>query len=238
MDKKKKRNLIFVGVLLAFIIFGFMAFFKLHRWENIYGLNEYFPEKYVDQKQVKTPVSAANLSATQRKEFENFLNNFLKSLYTRAQSYKRLRGILPELVSPSSLRDPSYASENLRQMNEIIPRLNTSMAEVLQVFENNDASFRGWLGGISEPMRTNLLKRWIGMKKEQSELFIQYFALDRDAIKLYRQLLGLYAAQQNKLVIDENAGTITINDAQAQAQASELASRLSDIQSRQNDLFN
>ena len=163
-NSQRKRNIIFIITLSSFIAIGSWAFVKLHRFENVFGMNTYVSSNHVGKSArgdaPVAPPTSQGLTAQQRQHFTGLLNGLLTNVSSATNDYKARRTVLNDLVQPTNLRQASFIDENALQMRALIPELKNSSNTVLKLFEKGDVDFITWTRTLPTDKRAFALEKW------------------------------------------------------------------------------
>lgn len=239
--KERKRNIIFIVILVSFIGLGSYAFTKLHRFENIFGQNTYVSGNHVGKSargdRAAPQASNQGLSDKQRQEFSSILNGLLGNVSTQMVDYKKRRRVFADLTKPIHLRQPDYIIENAQQMKVLLPQLKQSSNDILALFEQGDRDFIAWAQSLPASQRDFAVQRWKKMSGEQLGLFIDFFTLDHRIIDLHVQLMRLYVENRDTMDVDVINNQITFQNAAPREDQTVIFGQIQTLESRQDALF-
>lgn len=161
------------------------------------------------------------------KEFETFLNRFLKELAKETTQYKKDRRILKEAIDPYNLAGTDNAELSYRGFrDEIAPMLRKKGAYVLDIFGRSERVVEGLLADKSETVKEKLLAEWKALEKEHMHALLDYFEKEDQLIQAHEELLKFYFIHSKLYKVDMDAGKIVFSNEKYQAREQALLEKI------------
>lgn len=160
------------------------------------------------------------------KQFETVLNEFLKTMDEKTQSYREQRKILAELVKAENLTEPSYIEENHAMFMKLAPSLRAQMDDIMHVFETTEAKISELLQGQSDLNAQPILQKWQELKQKQAGMYIDFFAIEDQMLLSYEDLMNLYFQNRNDIIISSLTGQMGFKNPEDRDKARALLERL------------
>lgn len=170
-------------------------------------------ENPVEKVQASLP-DQANASPEEifAKEFETFLNNFLKELSKEIRQYKKDRRILKEAVDPFNLIGTQNAEQSYRVFKEeIAPLLKKKSERVMGVFERANTVVKALLTDKPEDTQSVLMAEWEALEKVHMSKLLDFFENEDRLINAHEELLKFYFIHSKLYTVDMDSGEIIFN---------------------------
>ncbi len=148
------------------------------------------------------------------KQFENFLNEFLRNVNEQVKDYKTQRKVLAETIKPLNLRSPAYVEENYMLMQRTAPELRQKMEALMQTFSQAGNRVEALIASQPPEARDAILKEWQQMEKKRVGAYISFFLIEEDLIKVYEQLMGFYYQTSPVFKVDVENDRIVFDNAE------------------------
>ncbi|GJL84979.1 MAG: hypothetical protein DHS20C02_07540 [Micavibrio sp.] len=146
------------------------------------------------------------------KQFENFLNDFLRGVNTQIKDYKKQRKILAEAIRPVNLRSPTYVEENYTLVQQTAPELRSKMEVLMQTFSRAKEDIESLLSSQPPETRNAILKEWQKMEEKQVSAYISFFMIEEDLIVTHEQLMSFYDQTSATFSVDVSSGEIVFEN--------------------------
>jgi class 3 adenylate cyclase len=217
----KSWNIFILIALLAMLAIG-GGFLQLNNLKHQ-------AEQRVAEKQ------AAEQRQANLQSIEDFLNGFLKEVNDGAREYKQRRVILTNLAEPQNMTSPEYITENASLAESTLMALQLQMDKIMGAFKTADEKFEGLVTVLKEDDQPAVRKKWEDERKEQTDLFMGYFASEQNVLKAYGDLLRFYAEKKDVLKITDDA--ITFEAPEDQTKHDALKAALKQAQEQQAEFL-
>ncbi len=167
------------------------------------------------------------------KQFEDALNNFLRSVHAQARDYKKQRKVLNELVRPENLRSTAYVEENYLLVHEIVPDLRGKMNALMGSFAETEKEIHSLLEGTSPEFRQTVLRSWKNLKDKQASQFIVFFMKEEETLPLYETLMAFYYEHRSEYSFNQDENEILFQTPENQLKARVLRDAIADQRKKQ-----
>lgn len=170
------------------------------------------------------------------RQFEEFLNKFLKNIHDGMVSYKKERKMLIELVGPANLREPVYVEENYKLAQQLMPSLRQKMADVIGIFEVAQGEVEALLLGQPEAVRARIVQEWEELKRVQGQAYMDFFTTENDLLTAYQSLMDFYYEKRAVFKANPDARKVIFENAGDADEEKRLKQRIDDIYAQQEAL--
>lgn len=173
---------------------------------------------------VKTPEEVpATPEAKFAKDFEKFLNEFLKDLGSETNVYKKDRRILKEVISPYNVEGTENAEKSYKAFKEdIAPTLRRKGQKIIDIFQNSENAVVALLAEQPEDVRSTLMSTWQEMKKKQLNGVIDFLANEERLIGAHERLLKFYFVHSKLYSVDPEKGEIVFKNPKYEQEEQEI----------------
>lgn len=190
-------------LLLCFVITGGCAAIYL-------GYINIRKAAIVEQKEQeqKKAIEIAKKTKNKRKKeiqtlFDTYLNEFQNDLLEKAQSYKKTRRLLRNIIRPINFETTDFAKENYDLFKEsLVPSLRKKSADIIFVFEDYSEKIEKDLAGDKNEIKQLFLDKWKNMTKEQLDNYVDFFSREEEMIMAFDDLITFYYTHSKRYEID------------------------------------
>lgn len=157
------------------------------------------------------------------KEFEAFLNNFLKDLAKETAQYKKDRRILKEAIDPYNLIGTENAEQSYRVFRtEIGPMLRKKGEKLIGLFAKSEKVVQGLLADQSPAAKDKLFSAWKDLEKQHMNGLLDFFENEDRLIAAHEELLKFYFVHSKLYTVDMDTGAIVFSNEKYTAREAEL----------------
>lgn len=168
------------------------------------------------------------------KDFEAFLNAFLKDLVLETKKYKKDRRILKEAINPYNLVDTENAEMSYKVFrSEIAPMLRKKSERILSIFERSRKNVEKILEGTSEKTRDSLMKVWESLEKEHIENLTEFFEKEDKIITAYESLLKFYVVHSKLYSVNMETGALVFQNEKHRVREQVLLDKIKKLEKQQ-----
>lgn len=157
------------------------------------------------------------------KEFETFLNNFLKELVKETAQYKKDRRILKEAIDPFNLIGTENAEQSYRVFRtEIGPMLRKKGEKLIGLFAKSEKVVQGLLADQPPAAKEKLFSAWKDLEKQHMNGLLDFFENEDKLIAAHEELLKFYFVHSKLYTVDMDTGAIVFSNEKYTAREAEL----------------
>lgn len=169
------------------------------------------------------------------KDFEAFLNSFLKGLAKQTAQYKKDRRILKEAINPYNLIGTENAEQSYTIFrDEIGPMLRNKSERLLSVFAESEKVVQGLLEDKSAATKDRLFSAWKNLEKEHMNGLLDFIENEDRLITAHEELLKFYFVHSKLYKVDMDSGKIVFSNEKYTAREAELLGNIEKLR-RGND---
>lgn len=177
-----------------------------------------------------------DLSPNERfaKEFESFLNNFIKDLHKETSEYKKDRRILKAVADPYNLNGTENAEKSYKTFrDDIAPMLRKKGQQIVNIFPKSDKVVDALLADKPEDVKKDLLSTWEDMKKDQMNSLVDYFEKEDQLIQAYEKLLKFYFVHSKLYSLNVETGNLVFRNKKYQKEADQILDEIQALRDEQ-----
>lgn len=157
------------------------------------------------------------------KEFETFLNNFLKELAKETAQYKKDRRILKEAIDPYNLIGTDNAEQSYRVFRtELGPMLRKKGERIIGLFAKSETVVQGLLADQTKASKDKLFSEWKALEKQHLNGLLDFFEKEDQLITAHEELLKFYFVHSKLYTVDMETGAIVFSNDKYRAREAEL----------------
>jgi len=222
----ERKEIIYMLILVSFV-FGVFYFYK-----GQYYLHDMFRGSKGFE---KTHIIHSQSSAkrTFQKNMEATLNDMLKGVFDEMNDYRKRRKILTEIIKPANLRNPQYITESYTLAGQTIPDLQTRSNRIIKIFEQKDAEINRLIKERPVNAQQEILKAWDNIKRNQVNLYVQYFAIEQNLLAQHQALIALYHRHKNEVTYDRESNQATFKQQTLNTEAAKLYQNIRNLKQKQ-----
>jgi hypothetical protein len=146
------------------------------------------------------------------KGFETSLNNFLQNIDQQVAAYQQRREIVLEMIKPQNLRQYEYVTENYGISKEIMEAMKGDMDAILGFITKSDMSIQTYLERENPDDRNSLSRKWNNVQSEQSELYSNFFALEKSLLLQIDRVFSVFLKSRGNYVFDVEQNNVVFQD--------------------------
>jgi len=201
----------------------------------------YIYQRHVQKTQlIEQMRAAARVEAREEREkrkaeiqalFDAYLNEFKSELIEKAQTYKKTRRLLKNLIRPINYTDTASAKENYFLFKEsLAPTLRKQSVEIIGVFENYSNKIKNDLSGDENELQKTFLAQWEDMSRKQLTSYIDFFASEEEFIQAYDALITFYYSHSKRYALNDLGNGLDFSNPDDEMKAKSLLKRVKDLQ--------
>lgn len=184
---------------------------------------------------------AAKIKAQEEKEkhrakiqilFDTYLNAFKDELFKKANTYKKTRKLLKNLIRPINFTDTASAKENYFLFKEsLAPSLRKQSVEIIGIFEQYSNKVEKELSDEENDLHETFKAQWKDMSRDQLTNYIDFFAQEEELIQAYDALITFYYTHSKRYALDDLGDRFKFSNPADEEKAEFLLKRIKDLQS-------
>lgn len=170
--------------------------------------------------------------------FEIALNNFLGSIDQQVIAYQQKRKIVRDMVEPQNMRQFEYVPENYGMAKEVMESMKDDMEKIILFITQSDISIQNYLERENPGQRNELLQQWKDVKDRQSELYINFFQLERQMLDQFDQIFTVFLKSKGNYTVDVANNSVAFTDAATTRDYLNAKRRIEAIIAQERELLN
>lgn len=171
------------------------------------------------------------------RKFEVILNDFIKDIDSKSKRYKEARSTISAMIEPTNIRAEEYLIENRNLATSLIAEMGGYMDEVIASFETTDVKINQLVQDTPEIDKKIILDKWNGVKQEQMNYYVSFFALDSEYLDQHVKIMDFLIQSQGKYQIDVTNNRIVFADIRLERMFAEKIAVIDEIVDGQKELL-
>ena len=232
MSAKKldRKDIIFMLVLAGFVVGVVLFYERLNFTEDV------FPD--VEGHRGSHLITDTSKSKRVfQKNVEVVLNDMLGGVYAEVQAYRTRKKIVSDLIRPKNLRNVQYIDESYELSQSAIPDLLQRSVLIVQIFNEKETDIKRLVKDRPQAAQDRILSAWKKVKREQVDLYVQYFSLEQEKLLKYQELLNLFYENKSKVLYHEDLDQVYFEDESLNNKIVKIRSDIRDFDQLQASLF-
>jgi hypothetical protein len=232
-SKQRGKNVLFKGVLALCLCLAFGG-----------GVYAYKSHMHAKALSVQKELAAAEAKAQEEREkrraeiqilFDAYLNAFKGELFIKANTYKKTRKLLKNLIRPVNYIDTASAKENYFLFKEsLAPSLRKQSVDIIDIFERYSNKNQKELADEENDLHRIFQDQWEDMLRDQLTNYINFFAREEELIQAYDALITFYYTHSKRFVVDDLGDDLEFSNPKDKEKAQLLIKRINDLQKLQD----
>lgn len=165
-----------------------------------------------------------------REKFYSYLDGFIKDVDVQMDTYKNKRKAVRDMVRPENMLEFAYVTENKMVAEEIMGGMSTQMDMIVVSFEKADSDIKSYLRGTEFDGSHELLAQWEQTKDGYLDGFLQFFAIEKDILGIYRKIFEVYERSAGQYQVNIEQGSVTFAEPGLQGVYDEYMARVASLQ--------
>lgn len=159
-----------------------------------------------------TASNSLNHDDVVQKQFEDFINGFLDQLTEDIRAYKIKRQIVRDFIEPVNVRNEEYLAENNELMKQLSEEMIGDMDRIILSFDTADKKIHNLVSTSITDNKNIILNKWNTIKKDQLDVYISYFILEKELLSIYHEVFVFYMSMGANLKVNAAENKIVFSN--------------------------